>query len=185
MKEKILRLSFVVLVVFFSTLNKGRTKQTEPFLDGRIVLRAQNYLFLYNFLKKDTARVQEYWHAIDNGLEKMVLVDTKNQELTVLDFVDTFRLILKTKCSTGRTTPKGKFKILKKKDSRVSRRFGGTMIFWNCITENEAFAIHALKDKSYERNLGRPVSHGCIRIDIFNAKIFYSTVPIGTLVLIE
>jgi len=152
------------------------------------ILRENNRKFLYDFFEQDSVKTEQYQTEIKDGLKMMVHISIKKQRLSVLDFSDTFRIVLQTKISSGRKegwTPKGTFKILKKRISRPSKKYGGVMTYWNCLTPNEAIAIHGLQNDSYELYLGRPLSHGCIRIGKDVEKEFYNLVPIGTKVVIE
>ena len=128
------------------------------------------------------------WSDYKKGKEKIIFIDKGTQKLLAINIKDTFSLFIKTSISSGRGkswTPIGEFKILKKRISRPSKKYGGVMTYWNCITDNEKYAIHGLKDLSYESFLGRPLSHGCIRVSTLIAKEIYDTVPIGTAVLID
>ena len=183
---------FLVLLVFIATLlDREVISQKDEFLvNGELNLKAKNFNFLLDFFKQDSAKTKNYWGAIKSGLmsAKIVFVNVQNQELNVLGVADTFRAILRTRISSGAqrgSTPKGEFEILKKKLRRPSYSYGGVMIFWNCLTSDEAFGIHGLKDKSYQKNLGQPVSHGCIRVSVAVAKNLYTLAPIGTKVIIE
>ena len=177
-------MKFFMIIVLLSFWEKEAIEQKI----SRNNLEIKNYIFLSDFFEQDAKKTQKYWHGIANGLEKMVFIDIKNQQLSVLEFADTFQVILQTKISSGKfkgSTPTGEFKILKKRLFRPSYRHGGVMTHWNCLTRDEAIGIHGLRDISYEKNLGRPASHGCIRISKSVEKIFYSLAPIGTKVLIE
>jgi len=178
---------FILLSIFLSLSNK-EVKEEKVIKNDKIVLENRNYRFLYDICKGDTTNTQKYWGEISKGMKKIVFINIKEQKLTAFEFIDTFRVFLETKVSTGKfknSTPRGEFRILKKRISRSSRKYGGVMTFWNCITYDESIGIHGLKDKSYEKYLGQPVSHGCIRISTAVSKVFYTLIPIGTKVVIE
>lgn len=186
-----MKLFFVVFIGFFPPFGKEAIKDRETNVDfGPLMLRFSNRLFLRDFFKEDTIMYQKCWQRIqsDSSFKTLVLINIGKQELTVLKFIDTFKIVLNTKVSTGRGskwTPRGEFKILKKRIYRPSIKYGGTMTFWNCLTSDERIGIHGLKDRSYESNLGKPKSHGCIRISNSVAPIFYTLCPVGTPVFIE
>ena len=147
-----------------------------------------NKFFLTLFTLFALFGVTQKNYAAGNDRPVIVLISIKKQTLTVVDASDTSRVILATKISSGRikkSTPKGKFQILRKRISRLSKKYGGVMTYWNCLTPDESIGIHGLKDRSYQRYLGKPVSHGCIRISKKIEKEFYALAPIGTEVLIE
>ena len=155
---------------------------------GPLILQITNKWFLEDIFGSDSIKIQRCWSDYKKGKEKIIFIDKGTQKLLAINIKDTFSLFIKTSISSGRGkswTPIGEFKILKKRISRTSKKYGGTMTYWNCITDNEKYAIHGLKDLSYESNLGRAVSHGCIRVSTLVAKEIYDTVPIGTAVLID
>jgi hypothetical protein len=92
--------------------------------------------------------------------------------------------------STGRPsmpTPAGNFSILKKQPKAWSRAAGLWMPYWMQFYGADAF--HELPEwpngkKEGADHLGRPVSHGCIRLGIGPAKELYDWAEIGTKVII-
>lgn len=91
-------------------------------------------------------------------------------------------------------TPKGLFYIKNKIELAQSRLYPGLwMKKWNALARNpdgsgyDGYGIHGLP--CFDRNcnsiegtshLGRPVSHGCIRLDLDAANYFYDKIPVGT-----
>lgn len=179
---------FTILITFLPCLNEDIVDR-EAYIDwGPAALRFSNKMFLYEFFAFDEAKFEKYWGKYNLGARELVFVDIKNQRLSVLDLTDTFRVVIETKISSGRnpkSTPCGEFKILKKKKSRPSHSYGGIMLYWNCLTADESIGIHGLENKFYEMNLGKPVSHGCIRVSNLIAKNLYLIAPVGTEVFIE
>lgn len=179
-----MKILFLPLFMLFSfSLQDGVEKENLASSQDSILIN-RNYQLLFNFLKQDSLKTQKYWRQIDSGMV-IVYIDLKEQNLRTLACDDTFRIVLETKISSGRVTPKGEFEILKKRKARTSVKYGGVMTYWNCITPNEAFGIHGLQDKSYEKHLGKPVSHGCIRISKAIEQEFYEIAVIGTKVVIN
>jgi lipoprotein-anchoring transpeptidase ErfK/SrfK len=96
------------------------------------------------------------------------------------------------KISSGKPsmpTPKGKFKIINK----VAKAWSGTyklwMPYWLGLNRGE-FGIHELPlwpsgYREGESHLGKPVSHGCIRLGIGPAQYLYDRVIVGTQVTIK
>lgn len=94
----------------------------------------------------------------------------------------------------GLPTPKGVFYIKNKIDIAQSRLYPGIwMRYWNALAKNpdgsgyEGYGIHDLPCFNYSctliegaGHLGRPVSHGCVRLGHDNAVWFYANIPIGT-----
>lgn len=182
--------SFLITFMCFSPYIGEKTLlQGEVRIDwGPIVLGLKNHRFISDFFQ-DSLIAGKYWEKIKNdSLDKIVFIDIDNQKLSVLDFTDTFRVVLETKVSSGRqgySTPIGEFKVTKKRVSRVSKKYGGTMLYWNCLVPDESIGIHGLDEVGYEKKLGRRASHGCIRVSNSVAQDFYKLAPIGTLVLID
>jgi lipoprotein-anchoring transpeptidase ErfK/SrfK len=77
--------------------------------------------------------------------------------------------------STGRkgyTTPSGQFKPYILKKIHYSKKYDNAPMPWS-IFFHKGYAIHATGE--VER-LGRPASHGCVRLDLQNARWLYRIV---------
>jgi L,D-transpeptidase-like protein/thrombospondin type 3 repeat protein len=93
--------------------------------------------------------------------------------------------------STGRPgmrTPTGKFKVLSKNKRAWSRSAGLWMPWWMAFTW-AGNGIHELPEwpggtKEGASHLGRPVSHGCVRLGVGPAKQLFDWAPVGTPVVI-
>ena len=94
--------------------------------------------------------------------------------------------------STGKAstpTPKGEFKIVNKVKKAWSREHGLWMPYWLGLNAN-GVGIHELPiwPNGYREginHLGKPVSHGCIRLGIGAAAYIYERLPVGAKVLIQ
>lgn len=121
-------------------------------------------------------------------LPKRIEINTGAQELSY--FLGGVRLE-KFPVSTGKpgmATPKGHFKIDGKHLRAWSRAWGLWMPYWMSL-RNGYFGIHELPEwpggkKEGEDHLGKPVSHGCIRLGVGPAEFLYSWAPVGTPVFI-
>lgn len=91
-------------------------------------------------------------------------------------------------------TPTGTFTITKKHPKAWSRASQLWMPWWLNFTGPKAppglYAIHELPvwpngRREGERSLGRPASHGCVRLGIGPAKELYDWTPEGTKVIIK
>lgn len=119
-------------------------------------------------------------------LKKEIKINLKDQEL---DFYLAGIKMAAYKVSTGKAstpTPKGTFRIANKSPKAWSRSFGLWMPYWMGIA-GQRFGIHELPywPNGYREgasHLGRPVSHGCIRLGIGPAKELYDRVEVGTTV---
>ena len=101
-----------------------------------------------------------------------VRIDISAQTMTVNidgDYYATWRV------STGRSgyyTPRGKFKPYLLKKMHYSRKYDNSPMP-NSIFFRGGYAIHGT---NYIRSLGRPASHGCIRLAPSNARKLYRLV---------
>lgn len=64
--------------------------------------------------------------------------------------------------------------------ARVARshRYEVDMRYWNAITSDGRYGIHATWPSEY-RKLGRAESHGCVRLHYADAREFYQMAPVG------
>ena len=86
-------------------------------------------------------------------------------------------------------TPKGTYKITNKSPKAWSKEHGLWMPYWMGLGNGE-IGLHELPiwPNGYQEganHLGKPVSHGCVRLSAQNAKYLYDRLPIGTTVVIK
>lgn len=124
---------------------------------------------------------------------KSIEVILSKQELHM---IENGKIISIRKVSTGKwstPTPTGHFMTHGKTLVAYSKAYGLYMEYWMPITANGAYGLHALPfwrlhngGKLYEGvgHLGTPVSHGCIRESVADAKSLYTWAPVGTPVTI-
>lgn len=89
----------------------------------------------------------------------------------------------------GMATPTGDFKVLEKSPKAWSSSAKLWMPYWMKFT-NRGHGIHELPEwpggkKEGMDHLGKPVSHGCVRLGIGPAKTMYAWADIGTPIHIE
>ncbi len=99
-------------------------------------------------------------------------------------------LIFDTPVSSGiyDTTPRGEFKI-RNKHPKAWSSYGLWMPYWMAITPDGKYGIHELPvwPNGYREgvnHLGRPVSHGCVRVGTVAAERIYNLTEVGTPVFI-
>jgi len=122
-------------------------------------------------------------------LTKGIVVNLKKQQLTYY-LSDVAMGVFPV--STGKATmptPKGTFQVANKSVKAWSRTYKLWMPYWLGI-KGQAFGIHELPiwpsgKKEGEKDLGHPVSHGCIRLGAGPAKIIYDFATVGTKVIVE
>ena len=115
---------------------------------------------------------------------KEIIISLANQQL--YRFEDG-RIISTHPVSTGvagHRTPTGDYAVRRKSPKAWSNKYECMMLNWMAITSDGQFGIHALEGKSYLRKLGKPASHGCIRLSHTDAKAMYEWSSIGTPVTI-
>lgn len=122
-------------------------------------------------------------------LEKIIKIDLKKQELQrTLGGV----VLETTRVSTGKPgmyTPRGAYKIKNKAPRPWSKAYGLWMPYWLGI-EGQRFGLHELPEwpggkKEGADHLGKPVSHGCIRLGVGPAKTLYDWTEVGVKVVIN
>ena len=121
-------------------------------------------------------------------LEKRVEINTGAQELSY--FLGGVRLgtFPVSSGKPGMHTPKGHFWIDNKAPRAWSAAWRLWMPYWMSL-QNGYFGIHELPEwpngaKEGEDHLGKPVSHGCVRLGVGPAEFLYNWAPIGTKVFI-
>jgi len=124
---------------------------------------------------------------------KKVVVDLSEQKLTLYqgNKVVSTRRISSGKWSTP--TPIGTYKTRNKIPVAYSRPYKLYMEWWMAFTADGKYGLHSLpywrtrNGKLYEgaAHIGTPVSHGCIRQTVVEAKSLYDWAPVGTPVIVQ
>jgi lipoprotein-anchoring transpeptidase ErfK/SrfK len=99
-------------------------------------------------------------------------IDLSDQRMYVyLDeqLVDTFKI---STARRGYVTPVGRYQALWLSRYHRSRKYDWAPMPWS-VFFNGGYAVHGTTDI---RHLGRPASHGCVRLHPENAKIFFNLV---------
>lgn len=86
-------------------------------------------------------------------------------------------------------TPVGEYKVLNKHPRAWSRSAKLWMPYWMAFT-TRGHGLHELPEwpggkKEGANHLGKPASHGCVRMGIGAAKEMYDWAPVGTRIIIE
>lgn len=107
-----------------------------------------------------------------------IVVNRSNQTYTV---IDNGAVIKKGRVSTGKaghTTPSGRFSIHAKYKIVRSQRYKAAMPY-AMFFSGSLYAIHQGVVPRY------PASHGCVRVPAKDAQYLFSSIPIGTTVIIR
>ncbi|MGH2794993.1 MAG: L,D-transpeptidase family protein [Actinomycetota bacterium] len=120
----------------------------------------------------------------ENPTGRLIEVSIKRQRLTAWrDGKIVYRFVI----STGRRgyeTPPGHYKILEKYKNRWSRKWSVWMPY--AMRFFEGYFIHQLPHKDGSTynigatKLGMPDSHGCVRVDVGDAKQLFEWTKVGT-----
>ena len=135
-------------------------------------------------------------HARSNGNPYYIMVNRKQSTVTVYSLDENGYYTVPVKamiCSTGSSehmTPRGNFSIGKRfrwnlmmggvYAQYVTQFYGACLFHSVCYSRPEASAML----KEYYNNLGRPASHGCVRLQTVDAKWIYENCAAGTLVTV-
>jgi lipoprotein-anchoring transpeptidase ErfK/SrfK len=117
-------------------------------------------------------------------LSRRIEINLKKQTLTYYVADQPWK---KFSVSTGKAsmpTPAGKYKIINKVPKAWSKAYQLWMPYWMGLGTG-SFGIHELPlwpsgYREGESHLGKPVSHGCVRLGIGPAKYLYERVDVGT-----
>jgi len=155
----------------FKTDLNNKDTDNDGYIDGVEIANA------YNPLSSSTIK-----------LSKNIEVELKTQKLRYfLDGVKLGEYIVSTG-KTGTPTPKGNFVIKNKALRPKSAAFGLWMPYWLGLNA-PGIGIHELPEwgkgiKEGASHLGKPVSHGCVRLGVGAAKTIYDFAAVGTKVKI-
>lgn len=116
-------------------------------------------------------------------------IDLGSQTLTVFENRSS---VYRYKISSGKwsmPTPTGTFSIINKTPRAWSSKYGLYMPYWMGFTSS-GHGIHELPEwpggaKEGSSHLGRPVSHGCVRLGVGPAQAVYSWASIGDKVYVH
>ena len=189
---------FIELNSGFSPLNPEPVRLENCDYDKDGLSDRMELNFNTNLTKKDTdGDGYEDGNEIDNGydpldildvkLAKRIEINTGAQELSYFlggVRMDTFPV---SSGKAGMYTPTGHFKV-DGKNLRAWSSYGLWMPYWMSLSHGY-FGIHELPEwpngaKEGEDHLGKPVSHGCIRLGVGPAEYLYNWTPVGTEVFI-
>ena len=111
--------------------------------------------------------------AEPNRAAVLVYIDKTNQQMTVsLDGAERYRWPVSTG-RAGYSTPSGTYTATSMNEIWYSKEFDNAPMPHSIFFMKDGHAIHG----SFEvKNLGKPVSHGCVRISPQNAAILYELV---------
>jgi lipoprotein-anchoring transpeptidase ErfK/SrfK len=121
--------------------------------------------------------------------QKYVEVNLKDQRLYLIDGTTLVKAYIVSTGYWSTPTPEGTFTIHDKSPRAYSAEFGLYMPYWEDFLNGE-YGLHELPEwpngyKEGQDHLGVPVSHGCVRLGVGDAKEVYDWTEIGTPVYIH
>ncbi len=145
----------------------------DGFLDGREID------FAYNPLSSSSAR-----------LERKIEIHLKTQKLLYLVGGQPWKEFLVSSGIASMPTPKGVYQIKTKNRKAWSNTYKLWMPYWLGLLNNGQIGIHELPVwpsgyREGESHLGKPASHGCVRLGVGPAQYLYDRVSEGTEVVIK
>jgi len=142
---------------------------------------------------KDGAEIDFAYDPLSSStaarLMRQIEINLKTQKLVYLVGGQPWKEFLVSSGKASMATPKGDYKILNKSKKAWSSAYKLWMPYWLGLRNGE-FGIHELPVwpngyREGESHLGKPVSHGCIRLGVGAAKYIYEKVDVGTVVAIK
>jgi lipoprotein-anchoring transpeptidase ErfK/SrfK len=120
---------------------------------------------------------------------KYIDINLASQVMTIFENGKAIESYLVSSGKPGMDTPKGSYQIRNKAPRPWSKAYGLYMPNWMALVPDGKFGIHELPEwpggyKEGAAHLGRPVSHGCVRLGVGAAKRVYDWTEIGTSVVV-
>jgi lipoprotein-anchoring transpeptidase ErfK/SrfK len=121
-------------------------------------------------------------------LEKRIEVSLAKQELNYYLGKAKIGSFIVSTGMPSMATPKGTYKIVNKSPRAWSKAYKLWMPYWMGLGGTR-MGLHELPEwpggkKEGENHLGKPVSHGCVRLGVGSAKKLYEWAEIGTTVIV-
>lgn len=139
-----------------------------------------------NLWKKSTGD----YPNLENVTDLKILVDTKNQKTFLYDGSERLTsFVVSTGILDGESnTPIGDYVIENERgENFFAASFGEGANYWVSFKDHGIYLFHSVPTDengdyilSEAEKLGKPASHGCVRMSVPDAKWFYENIPTGT-----
>lgn len=139
-----------------------------------------------NLWKKPTGDYPD----LENVTDLKILVDTKNQKTFLYDGSERLTsFVVSTGILDGESnTPLGDYVIENERgENFFAASFGEGANYWVSFKDHGIYLFHSVPTDengdyivSEAEKLGKPASHGCVRMSVPDAKWFYENIPTGT-----
>lgn len=141
---------------------------------------------------KDGQEIDSAHDPLSSSTKKLpqkIEIDLKNQKLKYYVSSQAWKEFSVSTGKPGMATPKGSFKIVNKSLKAWSKTYKLWMPYWLGLDRGQ-FGIHELPlwpngYREGSNHLGKPVSHGCVRLGIGPAQYLYDRVATGVEVIIK
>lgn len=178
------------VIAILSDYEKVELLETLPYGWFKVRLKSGQVGFIdARYIRVDYIPPHEY----DENSSKWVIKFSEKEQ--ILRLYNNGELMLESIGSSGLRfsfTPKGVFQIEEDRRGEWAYvpRFNLGMKYW--IGFKDSYLIHSVPCteegeviKEEEKKLGKPSSHGCIRVPVDVSKYIYENVPDGSIVIIE
>jgi len=178
----------------FSPFNAAPIKISESDVDKDGLSDDWEIKFKTNHLEKDTDNDgYNDFEEIDNAfnplststkkLEQKIEISLKNQKLAYYVNGNRWKEFTVSTGKASMPTPKGNFVVVNKIKKAWSKTYSLWMPFWLGL-DRGSIGIHELPVwpngyREGEDHLGKPVSHGCIRLGVGAAQYIFDRVDVG------
>ncbi|MBU3204808.1 L,D-transpeptidase [Clostridium algidicarnis] len=170
----------------------AKVKEYEDEKDKYILLKEKDQV--QAVFKKQEISEKQNINSFDiaSGTKYLILVNIKEQKTYIYKgSKNKWSLTKEFLCSTGingKETPKGTFTVQNKGDWFYTDKYDQGGKYWVGFKGNYLF--HSLPFDKEQKNivdttLGKPASHGCIRLKVEESKWIYDNVPIGSKVIVK
>ncbi len=141
---------------------------------------------------KDGAEVDFAYNPLSSTTKKLsqkIEINLKNQKMIYYVSGYAWKEFTVSSGRPGMATPKGSFKIVNKITKAWSKTYKLWMPYWMGLNSS-GIGIHELPVwpggyREGENHLGKPVSHGCVRLGVGPAKYIFERVGVGTEVTVK
>ena len=141
---------------------------------------------------KDGEEVYWGYNPLSSSTKKLspqIIINLKTQKLKYLVSGQVLKEFLISSGKASMKTPTGSFKVINKSKKAWSSAYKLWMPYWLGFSTG-SYGIHELPVwpngyREGENHLGKPVSHGCVRLGIGAAQYIYERVGVGTSILIN
>jgi len=144
-------------------------------------------------------RIEAFRDKIKNaiGANQAIYIDLSDQKASLIENGEIIRSYPVSSGAWETPTPRGTFQIHRKQDLRISNQdVPYRMPYYMAFTKSESHGLHALpylgniannSDYWHEAldHIGRPVSHGCVRLLPEDAVALFEWAELGTPVIIS